>query len=213
MEEASERMISLSEAKVALRCMRLGGLNEEEALECLDEVIDRVRGVTAAGLVEDIIEENLTEVQRDYIRKYWYEQKNTSQIARECGVSQASVYRTIERANEIIKELMTPVMKYRENLKNADVVPLVQQAMEISAAGKRIPSSFCEMLRNLRVANAVTQETLARALKITLSELNEIENGHRVPSIVTAMRYTAIFGLEITMNFVNGRGIYEWKKV
>lgn len=206
-------MISLSEAKVALRCMRLGGLNEEEALECLDEVVDRVRGVTAAGLVEDIIEENLTEVQRDYIRKYWYEQKNTSQIARECGVSQASVYRTIERANEIIKNFMTPVMKYRENLKNADVVPLVQEAMEISAARKSMTASFCEMLRNVRVAHALSPEKLADALKISLKELSEIESGYRVPSIVTAMRYTALFGLEITMNFVNGRGIYEWKKV
>ena len=212
MEESSEKMISLDEAKTALRCMIRGGLNEEEALDCLEETVDRVRGVTTATIVEDIIGENLTDIQRDYIRKYWYEQKSTLQIARECGVSQASVYRTIERANETIKELMTPVMKYRENIRNAEVIPLAREATEISAARKRIPASFCEMLGNLRTAQAISAESMARALKITVNELNEIESGRRVPSVVTAMRYSAIFGIEITMKFVNGRGIYEWKK-
>ncbi|MCQ2485120.1 MAG: helix-turn-helix domain-containing protein [Clostridia bacterium] len=212
MEETSEKMISLSEAKAALRCMRLGGFNEEEALDCLDETVRRVRTVTTSALVEDIIRDNLSEVQRDYIRKYWYEQKNTSEIARECGVSQASVYRTIERANEIIKDLMTPVMKYRENVKNVGILPLVQEAVEISAAMNSMTESLCENLRNVRIANALSVERLARALKISAGELEEIESGRKVPSIVTAMRYSAIFGLDITMNFVNGRGYYKCQK-
>ena len=206
-------MISLGEAKTALRCMRLSGLDEEEALDCIDDVAERVRKVTMSKLVEGIIEENLSDLQREYIKQYWYEQKNTAQIARENGVSQASVYRTIERANEIIKELMSPVVKYAEDSVEADVITITQEAMEICTARKQMTESFCEALRNIRVGYAITPEALARALKISVRELEEIESGRRVPSIVTAMRYSAIFEMEIKMTFVNGRGVYEWKKV
>lgn len=208
----NERMLTFEEAKTALRCMRLGGLSEDEALDTIEEVADRVRKVSISKLVESIIEEKLSDIQRDYIKKYWYEQKSTAQIARECGVSQASVYKTIERAHIIIKELMTPVMKYAENVLDADVITLTEEAMEICSARKALTDSFCESLRNIRIANAVSPEALARALKISIRELEEIESGRRVPSIITAMRYSTIFGMEITMTFVNGRGIYEWEK-
>ena len=214
MENVSEKLISLEEAKTALKCMRLGGLNEEEAVESLDSVCERVRKVTTAKLVEDIIENRLSAVQRDYIKKYWYEQKNTAQIARECGVSQAGVYRTIERANEIIRELMTSVINYQKDLIVTEVEPVIlEEALEMCSARLSFTSSFCEMLRNLRVSQAIEPDTLARALKISRRELEEIESGYRVPSAVTAMRYSALFGLEINMTFTNGRGKYQWKKV
>lgn len=212
-KKMSERMISVEEAKEALKCMRLGGLSEEEALETLDEAAERVRKVTMSKLVERIIEEKLSDVQRECIKKYWYEQKNTAQIARENGVSQANVYRTIERANEIIKELMTPVVMYVQDVQEAEIIPVVQESMEIVSARKSMTASFCEALRNIRVENAIQPEVLAGALKISVKELEEIESGRRVPSIVTAMRYTVIFGMEIKMTFVNGRGFYEWEKV
>ena len=214
MENFSERLISLEEAMTALKCMRLGGLSEAEAVESLDSVCDRVRKVTTATLVENIIENKLSSVQRDYIRMYWYEQKNTAQIARECGVSQAGVYRTIERANEIIREFMTPVISYQKDLLLTAVEPVeLEETLEICAARVGFTSSFCEMLRNLRVSQAIKPETLARALKISRKELEDIESGFRIPSAVTVQRYSVIFGLEITMTFTNGRGNYQWKKV
>lgn len=206
-------MFSTEEARQALKCMRLGGFSEEEALETIDEAVDRVRNITMSKLVEQIIEEKLSDVQRKYMKMYWYEQKNTAQIAREDGVSQASVYKTIERANEIIKELMTPVVMYVQDVRNADVLPVVQETLEIISARKSMTSSFCEALRNFRIENAIQPLVLAGALKISEKELEEIESGRRVPSIVTAMRYSVVFGMEIKMTFVNGRGYYEWEKV
>ena len=56
MNNISEKIISVEEAKTALRCMRLGGLSEEEALESLDEFVFRLRELTTARIVEKIIE-------------------------------------------------------------------------------------------------------------------------------------------------------------
>ena len=212
MENVSERIISLEEARTALKCMRLGGLDPEEALESLEETVERIRRVTTAKLVEKIIEEKLSAVQRDYIKKYWYEQKNTAQIARECGVSQAGVYRTIERANEVIKELMTPLIMYQKDLSEVDVVPVIREALEISAAKNGNTASFCDALRSFRMERGIAPEVLAKALKISPDELNEIENGMRLPSLTTAIRYSVLFNIRIEMTFINGKGEYKWKK-
>lgn len=212
MKNISERIISLEEARTALKCMRLGGLDPEEALESLEETVERIRRMTTAKLVEKIIEEKLSAVQRDYIKKYWYEQKNTAQIARECGVSQAGVYRTIERANEIIRELMTPLIMYQKDLSEVDVIPVIREALEITAAGNGNTASFCQALRNLRMERGIAPEVLAKALKISSDELNEIENGMRLPSLTTAIRYSVLFNIKIEMTFINGKGEYKWKK-
>ena len=62
MNNISEKIISVEEAKTALRCMRLGGLSEEEALESLDEFVFRLRELTTARIVEKIIENELTPI-------------------------------------------------------------------------------------------------------------------------------------------------------
>lgn len=212
MENISENLISLEEAKAALKCMRLSGLDEEEALESLDELVERVRKVTTANLVENIIKTKLTAVQRECMEKYLYENKNTAQIARECGVSQGCVYRTVERAKEIIKELMTCVVEYQHDLIGVEVEPITREALKICAAKNSNSTSLSEELRNCRIVQALSPECLARALKISTKELDEIENGRRVPSVQTVMRYTALYNLKIKMTFKNGRGTYEWER-
>lgn len=214
MENISDIVLSLEEAKAALKCMRLSGLSEEESLETLDDITQRIRKVSSAKLVESIIENNLSETQRRFIKAYWYGRKNTAQIARENGVSQASVYKTLARANETIKSLMTPLVEYQRDLPGTQAVPLfISEIREICAAKNGAGASLGETLKNLRVSNAIPEQKMAQALKISLRELAEIEAGRRAPSLNAAMRYSELFGLEIKFKFTNGRGTYECRKL
>ena len=69
MNNISEKIISVEEAKTALRCMRLGGLFEDDALESLDEFVFRLRDITTSKLVERIIERELTPIQALPLRR------------------------------------------------------------------------------------------------------------------------------------------------
>lgn len=213
MNNISEKIISVEEAKTALRCMRLGGLSEEEALESLDEFVFRLRELTTARIVEKIIENELTPIQKRVMKLYLYDGMNTSQIGKALGVSQPNAYQTLMRANEGIVRLMTPLVEYQNDIANAELVPLqVNRALEICAAKNGNTNSFCAELRNLRISYAISEQRLSANLKISVRELSEIESDKKLPSLTTAIRYSALFNAEIEMRFKNGRGDYSCKR-
>lgn len=213
MNNISEKIISVEEAKTALRCMRLGGLFEGDALESLDEFVFRLRDVTTSKLVERIIERELTPIQSRVLKLYLYDGLNSAQIGRLLGVSQANAYQTVTRANETIIRLMTPLIEYQNDISDAELVPInVGKLLEICAARNGNSESFCARLRDLRVAYAISEQRMAANLKISDRELKEIESGRKMPSFTTTMRYSALFGIEIEMKFINGRGVYTCKR-
>ncbi len=209
----SNEIISLEEAKTALKCMRLCSLNEVEALESVDSLVGRIRKISTAKLLEEIIENRLSETQRRFIKEYWYNQKNTAQIARETGVSQANVYRTLARANETIKELLTPLVIYYNDLADVQLVPLyIDKAFEISAAKNSKDFALCARLKNIRLSNSVTLEDLAQVMCITVKEIKDIEDGIKAPTVEVLQKYSKFFGIEIDVKFINGKGRYEWRE-
>ena len=214
MKDIYNEVISLEEARAALRCMRLCSFDENEALESIDSFVSRIRKVGTARLVEEIIENRLSETQRRFMKEYWFEAKNTSQIARENNDSQANVYRTISRANATVKELITPLVKYHTDLTEIDLQPLhIQELIEISSAGKRKEGNLAEKLKNLRLLNAVTPEQLAQAVCITVNDIKKIENGSKEVTVDILKRYSKVFNIEIDLKLIKGKGRYEWKEI
>lgn len=214
MKSISDEIISVEEARAALRCMRLCSFDEEEALESIDSLIHRIRKVGTAKLVEEIIEKRLSETQRHFVKEYWYLNKNTAQIARETGVSQANVYRTIARANETIKDFITPLVMYHTDLADVKIQPLyVEEIMKICSASNSRSEKLSDKLKNIRLSNAVTPEQLAKAVCITVKELDMIEKGRKMPSVDILERYSKVFGIEFDFKISKGKGRYEWKEV
>lgn len=214
MKNISDEVVSVEEARAALRCMRLCSFDEGEALESVDNLIHRIRKVGTARLVEEVIEKRLSETQRKFIKEYWYKDKNTAQIARENGVSQANVYRTIARANEAIKDFILPLVMYHSDLTDVRIQPLyLEEIMKISSASKKNGGEICDLLKNIRLSNGVKPEQLAKAVCITLKELEMIENGRKKPTVDLILKYSKIFSIEISLKFEKGKGRYEWKEV
>ena len=214
MKNISDEVLSLEEAKAALRCMRLCSFDEEEALESIDSFVHRIRKVGMAKLIEIIVEKHLSSTQKLFFKEYWYNNKNTVQIARENGVSQANVYRAVSRANETVKAMLTPLMMYQRDLSEINMLPLyAEDTIKISSALKRENRELNDLLKSIRVANAVTPEDMARAVCITVKELEAFESGKKEPPVTILSRYSEIFGIEIEMKIYNGKGRYEWRRV
>lgn len=213
MNFSEEKMISVEEAKKALRCMQLSGLSLEEALETLDDCAFRIRNLTTSKIVERLIETELTEPQRRVIKMYFYDEMNTVQIGKALNISQASAYQTIERASNILVRLLTPLIEYQNDIAVTDEIPIkVNGLLKICAAQNSNAKDFATQLRNLRLAYDVSEERLAANLKISEHELAEIETGKRLPTVIAAMRYSALFDAEINMNFKNGKGVFLCRK-
>lgn len=213
MKTYSEKVLSIGEVRTALRCMQLGDLSVDEALDCLDEFAFQIRNVTMAKIVEDIIENELTPVQTEVMKMYLYENMGVMQISRIVDMSQAAVSKMIVRANNTLTRLMTPLIRYQSDISDAEFVPMkLSKLLEICAAKNGNASTLGEILTNLRVAYDIGTKRLASNLKISEWDLAAIENGKKIPSIITAMRYSALFDVEIEMKFKNGRGFYSCKR-
>lgn len=213
MKTFSENVLSVDEAKTALRCMRLGDFSEEEALDCLDDLVLRIRNVTMAGIVEEIIENELTPMQTKVMKLFLYEDMGVVEIGRAIGLSQAAVSKLILRANKTIERLMTPLIKYQSDIADAEFIPIkLGRLTEICAARNANTSIFCEALKNLRIAYDIGTKQMASNLKISEWELASIEKGNKLISATMAMRYSALFDVEIVMKFKNGRGFYSCER-
>ncbi|MBR3836004.1 MAG: transcriptional regulator [Clostridia bacterium] len=214
MNTISDTVISVEEARTALRCMRLCNLDEYEALESVDSLVERIRRISMAKLVESIIETKLTENQRTVVQSFWFSEKNTSQIARELGVSQSNVYRTLTRANETIKELLTPLVTYFSDLPDVQVAPVIfRETMKTCSAREGEADTLSAVLTNIRLSKAVAPECAAQAMCITVKELVKIESGKVNPTVDYIRRFSQAFNVELNFSIVNGKGRYEWKEV
>ena len=56
--------------------------------------------------VRRVIEKELTELQRQTVLAYYFQQKNIPEIARERGVHKSTVCRTLHRAERIIRHCL-----------------------------------------------------------------------------------------------------------
>lgn len=214
MKLTDDSVISVEEAKAALRCMRLCNLDEYEALETVDSFVERVRKIGMADIISNIIRTELTENQRVIVQEFWFSGKNTSQIARELGVSQANVYRTLKRANDSIKELLTPLVMYFSDLPTVQVAPIIfDDIMKISSAKSSKSETLPEVLMNIRLSKAVSPECAAQAMHITVRELEKIEKGQVEPTIGFLQRFSRAFNVELDMSIVKGKERYRWKEV
>ena len=214
MKGISDEVISVEEAKAALRCMRLGGFDESEALESIDSLVGRIRKLGTAKLVDDIIETDLSENQRIFVQEYWFSGKSTAQIARERGMSQANVYRTLTRANETITELLTPLVRYHRDLPDVQVAPLfLAEIMGVCSARRNKGENIGEQLKSIRLSRAATPEQTARALCITEKQLGKIEGSVAEPTLELLEKYSAVFSVRFNFEFVNGRRKCEWKEL
>ena len=77
MKDISNEVISLEEARAALKCMRLCSFDENEALESIDSLVSRIRKVGTARLVEEIIENRLSDTQRRFMKEYWFPENDS----------------------------------------------------------------------------------------------------------------------------------------
>lgn len=138
----------------------------------------RKREVDMALLLEKAIENELTENERIIIEDRWYNSLSFSQIARERGITPAAVMKTSERALEKLEKVLKYVVFYQQNIMEESVVPAtVARAAGIVSARKNRVHETGVRIRNLRIGNGLSVESLKRATGINIKRIKEIENG------------------------------------
>lgn len=205
MDNISNKIISIEEARTALKCMAKCGLSPDESIESIDEVADRIRTVNTSYLVREAIDTKLTPTQKSIVTDYWFNGKSIKEIADLNGISQNSVYKALSRAHKKIEEYLSPVIRYHYDLKETEIIPLyVDEMIKIFSASQKSPDSLFVLLKKIRLENGISVEKCAKAVGIPQKDLIQIEKGTISPKASLINKYSILFNRSITIKFEKG---------
>ena len=213
MNSITDNLISVEEAKFALRCMREHLFNEQEAMDSIETVVNRVRNIDMAHLTNHIIDTKLSAVQRHVIRRCCLDGGSVSQCAAELGLSLRAIYSARTKGLEIIEEYLEPLVMYFRNLPGRETVPLfAANSLKILASQSQSKSEAGNMLRNIRTAYSVSSQDIAKMSGVREKDILSSEKGARPVSVDEIENYSRIFGVNITLEFKEGKVNAVWKK-
>lgn len=213
MNTITDNLISLEEARYALRMMKEHSFTVEESLETIDDFTNRVRTVNVAWLINYIIETRLTEMQKEVIRRCYFDSASVAQCAQELGISLRAVYSSREKAMNIIGSYIEPLMMYFTNLPKTDIVPLMAaHSLKILSATEDKTDSINNILKNIRNSQSVSVDSLSKATRIKKEDIQLIEKGKKSVSVENLERYSKAFGVKFTLEIKDGKGELLWQK-
>ena len=206
----TDKVITIEEARFALRMMEKCSLDSEEAIESIDGYIERMRNLSLAKLTDRIIETKLSDVQQCAVRDYWFNGISPAQTAQKLGISLSAVYSSRSKAQDIIKNYLEPLMMYFNDITAKDTAPVTEKYLQILKAQKSSADNLPEALKNLRIGKAVEPQTLSDMLNISIDELMKIEQGKAKITTETITKYCNIFNIDISIQCRNGEWRIKW---
>lgn len=209
----TDNSILIEEARMALREMRRQGCDAQEGLETIDSYVNRIRAVSISDLVNYVIENRLTDVQRQTLRDYWFEGITPSETAQKLGIAVRTVYSARAKAQQVLKDYLEPLIMYLRSLPSADVMPaVICESRDILRAKKSSHNNLDTALENIRLSFGAETALAAAALGIKEKELIKKEKNNCTPTINELEAYSKAFGTKIILEFDNGNGEIKWKR-
>lgn len=136
----------------------------------------RKRDVDMSLLLEEAIEKELSETEKNTVTDYWYDSLSVSEIAALRGITPTAVKSTLQRAQDKLKRVLSYAVKYQRDLNNETVIPLaLGRARVIAAARKASGGEVSDRIRRLRQSMNLTREALGKAIGIPTSRLCFLE--------------------------------------
>lgn len=152
------------------------------ACEAPAEYAWRKRSVDLAILLEGAIENELTALECETIKEYWFNAKTLTRIASERGIAPSTVSATLERAQGKLKKVLGYAVRYQHDVSSESIIPLaLGRARVIAAARNTVGGTPALRIMRLRQSQNLSREALSKATAIPPSRLERIENAKASP--------------------------------
>lgn len=191
----TDRDISMSCDEAAMASLAYRQWERSQA-ESMAEYVHRRRTVDLSMLLEDAIQNELTEREREIVTMHYFDCLTVSQIAQRLSVGKSIVSRTLVRAEEKIRRVLRYAVQYQYNLKNVSFLPLaVREAMVSACARHRTAGSFAERLLQARQCENISQDKLSACVQIVPERLARLESGEALPDADEILRLALFFDM------------------
>lgn len=161
----------------------------------------RKRDVDMSFLLEEAIENELSEIEKNTVTDYWFESLSISEIAEMTGITKAAVSLTLKRAEEKLQHVLGYTVKYQRDLNNETIIPLVLGRARVIAAARRASGGeICDRVRRLRQSMNLSRKALGKAIGVSTSRVTSIEDGTVQVNLREIIALSEIFS--VTTDFI-----------
>ena len=149
-----------------------------------------------ALLLEFAIENELTATEKDIVTDRWYNSLSYPQIAEKRNISASTARVTSERAIRKLGRVLRYAVFYQRNIIDESVVPAtICRARVVAAARNSVGSSLGERLRNLRLRDNISLESLAKATGVSSRRLTAFETEKSEPCLQELLALSEAYGV------------------
>lgn len=154
---------------------------KDATIENAKEYENRIRKLKLLKVMKSIMENELTQTQRDIVRLHYFEHKNGEEIAGMYGINRSTVSRMLAKVESIIRENMKYAFEYSElNLSDEAPPVKVAQAIAFITADSAKANTIGERIRKTRLSKLLTQEQVAMAVGMTAQRIDMIEKSGKM---------------------------------
>lgn len=161
--------------------------------ETVDEYVMRKRKIELNCLVNEVIENELTDDEKTIVRLYWFEGKTLSETGKIMGVSHSSISRKLDKINDIIYDKLKYAIQYRYGKDYSQAVKVIIKNKDGLYLFHGKADSPAQRIKNLRLSQGLTLTDTATMTGISATKLDSIEKGEREILVGDVMRIATAF--------------------
>ncbi len=166
------------------------------ACEVPAEYAWRKRDVDMSVLLEQAIENELSETERNTVRDCWYESMSVAEISSKRGISTSAVSVTLKRAQDKLYRVLGYAVKYQRGITDETAVPIfIGRARVIASARNSSGKSLAQRVRNLRLSQNLSRKALSKGSLVSAGRIAVIESGKADPDIRELVALCDFFGV------------------
>ena len=163
--------------------------------ETQEEYCKRKQGYDLSDLTKMVIEEKLSDKEKQIIRLYWYQGISAKEIADIADITLPTVYKVMKSAENKIFSYLEYVVLYQNSMLSRKLVPVaVREALCNTAAKSREALTVGQRLSQLRMQENLESETVEKALKLEKGKLESFENDKALPKIEILKKFVVFYG-------------------
>ena len=166
------------------------------ACETPAEYAWRKRDVDMSVLLEQAIETELSETERNTVRDCWFESMSVAEISSKRGISTSAVSVTLKRAQDKLYRVLGYAVKYQRGLTDETAVPLfIGRARVIASARNFSGKSLAQRVHSLRLSQNLSRKALSEGSSVSEGRIAAIESGKTDPDIRELVALCDFFGV------------------
>lgn len=165
---------------------------QAKRLAQFDEMNLAERKTKLRKLVKTVINNELNDFQKHIVDLHWYNDVSKEEVARQLNLDISTVYRHLERINNLIYEKLKYAIEYNLDMDESEYLKLFNKGKDLCQEPIKC-EDLPQRIKALRKANFLDFVALSKVSNISTARLRRLENKLEIFTLDDVQKFCEIF--------------------